>query len=264
MNKDKEEGIKLNLDGYLNENMDVILQEAIPNNWDCLGIVFGREGSGKSTLATQICYKLDPQFSVNNIVFKGEEFLNAIETLPYESAILWDEAITGAKASQYAEKIAQQIITNLTMIRKKRLKIILCLPYLYMINKYFVSRCLFSIYVYANGFTERGKAMFFNNTKTENIYNLMKEKFRYTPNMVLNRRNADFIFRFSKLFCADKKLYEHKKDLARQITQHNDLYRDRFLISTDYILEETNGTMRGLAKKLKICPQTLSDIRSRR
>lgn len=196
------------MDNYLYKNNDIILKKAIPKNWDCFGIIHGREGSGKTTLATQICYQLDPKFSVEKIVWTIEQFDQAIDNAEDESAILWDEAITGARANQHADSISQKIISKLTMIRKKKLKIIICFPYLYMLNKYFVSRCLFSIYVYAKGFSKRGYAFWYGSRKTEILYNFMKEKYRYDYLSAFKEARKNFYFKFTSVFCADEKEYD--------------------------------------------------------
>jgi DNA-directed RNA polymerase specialized sigma subunit len=202
---------EFSMDGYLNSNLDLILSKAIPNYWDCFGIIFGREGAGKTTIATQICYRLDPNFTVKNIVWTTQQMSKAIDETKDESSILWDEAITGAKSSQHAEEISQLLISKLTMIRKKRLKIIICFPYLYMLNKYFVSRCLFSIYVYAKGFTDRGYAKAYNSRNSEKLYNLMKEKYKYDYAGAFREARHDFHFRFTSMFCCDEAEYDRLK-----------------------------------------------------
>lgn len=207
----KPTGKQFSLDGYLYANNEIIKKKAIPKNWDCFAIIHGREGSGKTTLATQICYHLDPNFSVKNIVWTVEQFDKAIDEAEDESAILWDEAITGARANQHADEISQRIISKLTMIRKKKLKIIICFPYLYMLNKYFVSRCLFSIYVYAKGFSKRGYAYWYGSRKTEILYNLMKEKYRYDYLGAIREAKKNFYFRFTGMFCADEDEYNDLK-----------------------------------------------------
>ena len=129
---------KYYMDGYLQSNLDDIKNTAIPNKWDSLLILFGREGSGKSTLGTQIGIYLDNNFNNDDIVFKPTDFITTINEAMPESAILWDEAITGADVAKFADKISNMIISQLTQIRKKKLMIIICFPYLWKLNRYFV------------------------------------------------------------------------------------------------------------------------------
>lgn len=212
---------KFTMDGYLDSNLNIIITKAIPNHWDNVGIMFGREGVGKTSLAVQICVRLDRKFSVKNIVFSPGQFSEAIDNATPGTAILWDEAITGANISNHANSTSIAIISKLTMIRKKQLHIILCFPYLYMMNKYFISRCLWSIYVYAKGFDDRGYARYFNSERTERVYNLMKEKFRYDYMAALRVIKSNFHFKFPKNFCVDKDIYEDKKDSASKLDEKN-------------------------------------------
>lgn len=247
--KEKE----FSIDGYLNSNLDLILNEAIPYNWDCFGIIFGREGTGKTTLATQICYKLDPNFSVKNIVWTPKQFEQAIDNAEDESSILWDEAITGARANQHGEDISKTIISKLTMIRKKKLKIIICFPYLYMLNKYFVSRCLFSIYCYAKGFGDRGYAKAYNSRRSEILYNLMKEKYRYDYAGAFKEAKYNYRFRFTKKFCADEEEYDLLKTKYSRLgndekKDKEELYIKKLNKIFVNILESRNSTQKEIAK----------------
>jgi len=209
------------MDGYLHSNLMKIVTKAIPNKWDNVGILFGREGVGKSSLATQVCKTLDENFDVHNIVFSPQQFSEAIDNAKPGTAILWDEAITGANISNHANSTSIAIISKLTMIRKKQLHILLCFPYLYMLNKYFISRCLWSIHVYAKDFDDRGYGLFYSSDNTERLYNLMKEKYRYDYMRALKEVKTDFYFKFPNKFCATETDYEKKKDDASKLNEKN-------------------------------------------
>lgn len=204
------------MDNYLISNLNIILEKAIPNNWDGLIIITGKEGSGKTTLSTQVAIKLDPNFNINNVAWTPKQFEDIVENAKDGSSILWDEAITGANAAAWGSKVSQSVISLLTQIRKKKLKIIICFPYLNMLNKYFVSRCIASIYVYAKSFTERGNAFFYNQSQTEDLYSFMKEKYRLTPRKAYSRSSKSFFFRFSPKLCLDEEEYQKRKDEARK------------------------------------------------
>jgi hypothetical protein len=207
-------GYKWWWDNYLHENISLILDKAIPNNWDAIGIVFGKEGSGKSTLGSQLTMFCNHKFNLDFCVFTPEEFLSVTDNCPNESSILWDEAITGATAQQQGNEISQAVISRLTTIRRKRLKIILCFPYLHMLNKYFISRCLFSIYVYAKGFSDRGYMNFYNQKKTEVLYELMKNKYTYNPMGALKKARPSFYCKYPATLCMPEKEYQAKKELS--------------------------------------------------
>jgi hypothetical protein len=207
----------------LQNNYNVILYEAIPYKWDCLIVVFGKEGSGKSTCASQGCKFLQKKFNINHVVFTPEQFLEVIETCNPEDSIMWDEAITGASTTGQANKISFLIVTQMTQIRKKKLKIFFCFPYLHMLNKYFVMRCMAGIYVYAKGFKDRGHGKFFNQRQLAILYALMKEKYRAYPNDAIMRVPKSFNFEFSKTMCLNEALYDEKKDSSRKS------FKDAFL-----------------------------------
>jgi len=178
--------------------------------------VSGREGAGKTTLATQIALFLDEDFSLRHTVFTPEQFEAVIESCPEESAILWDEAVTGAQSTQSATTISIAIVSRLTQIRKKKLKIILCHPYFWLLNKYFISRCIGGFYVYANGFDDRGYGYAYNTDQIEYLFSLMKEKYRLAPRSAINIAHKSFRFRFPGKFCLNEKEYDTKKELARK------------------------------------------------
>lgn len=254
---------KFYIDGYMRSNLDIIQKEAIPAKWDCLSIYLGREGVGKTTLVLQHALYLDPKLTLEYVVFSPNQFLEAIEKAPPGSSVVWDEAITGANAQQHAQQIAISIISKLTQIRKKNLKIFLCFPYLYMLNRYFINRALFSVYVYAKDFKDRGYFRFYSQPKTEKLLYLMKDTFSYSPNKAFDRVISNFYGRFSKYFPLDEIEYDKKKEKSRQDWQKNSgLWRDRFvqtllLIKNDDSIELPISRV---AEELGLSRQTLYEM----
>jgi hypothetical protein len=248
------------MDGYLKRNFDKLKTEAIPNNWDAVFIVFGREGTGKTTMASQCCDYLDGgRFDIDVCVFTTQQFEEAIENSPDESSILWDEAITGANVATHATKISSTIVSKMTQIRRKKMKIFLCFPYLDMLNKYFVKRCAGSFLIYAKSFKDRGYYKFYNAEKTRKIHYLMKEKYKYNPDMALKQVLPSFYNQFSNKLCLDKKQYDKKKDEALTTqTEDSDMYRNRYIIAIKYIKENPrNCTVEGFAQACGINRKTM-------
>lgn len=251
----------MRVNNYLKNNLDLISKEAIPNKWDSLIIVFGKEGTGKSTLAMQIADYLDKDFNLENVVFTPEQFENAIENCPEQSSIVWDEAITGANIARHASDISLNIVSKLTQIRRKRLKIILCFPYLYMLNKYFISRCIASIYVYAKGFDDRGHAFFYSNNQTEFLYNQMKDKYRYHYKGAINRCKKSFFTRFNAAFPLDHSAYEVKKikALTAQVKEEKkNIWKDRLIKAYNWIKEQDEIKAKEFAAAMGVSPSNLS------
>ncbi len=234
------------MDGYLDNNMQTIVTKAIPNNWDNCGVIFGREGSAKSTLATQICKRLDPSFNVDRVVFTPETFIKAIDDAQPGQAIQYDEAINSSSSSTHASGVSVAIVRKLTMVRKKKLHIILCFPYLYMLQKYYISRCLWSIYTYAKDFDDRGYGRFYNSVNTERLYDLMKMKHKFDYMGAIREMKANFHFKFPRNFCVDELEYEIKKDAAsiEDPNKKKNIWKDTSLKLAQYIKCETAGSIR--------------------
>lgn len=249
--------------GYLKGALDNIQNKAIPNNWDCVALVIGREGSGKTTLATQMANYLDKNFTVENIVFKPEEFNKLIDDCKPESAIIYDEAITGLQANQHASNISRTIVSKLTMIRKKKLKIFIVFPYLHLLQKYFVMRCLFCVYVYAKSFDERGYGNFYNSPKTEFLYNMMKMKYPMNPNQAYKEAKKSFYFKFGSKFCGDESEYQRRKDEATKEACEEDnknIWKDRFADALSYIKDNKIMPISQLASAISLHKQQLYDL----
>lgn len=200
---------------FYKDNMDIILNKAIPNNWDCVVIILGIEGAGKTTFASQSALYMDPNFNLRSTVFTPQDFGDTIDEAPEESSILWDEAITGANIKNYADEVNRSIISKMTQIRKKRLKFFMCFPYLYLLEKYFVSRAMYGVYVYAKDFDDRGYAYFYNQPQLEQMYTLMKSTYRNNPQQAIRYCNHAFKFHFDNKLCLPEKEYEDKKEQAR-------------------------------------------------
>jgi len=200
---------------YYVDNLNIITNEVLPNKWDCLAIYHGFEGSGKSSLMFQTAHFLDPNFNLDQVVFTPEQFNKAVDSAPVGSCIVWDEAITGANAEAHARKINQAVISKLTQIRKKRMVFLLGFPYLYMLSKYFVSRCLFSCYVYAKDFDDRGYFNFYDFQQTNTLYWYMKQVFPYFPMNAIKVIHKNFAGTFSGKFPLNETDYDDKKEAAR-------------------------------------------------
>lgn len=250
------------LSGYMKANLDIILQEAIPNNWDSVIILHGKEGVGKSTLAFQMAGYIDKNFDIPNIVFTPDQFLEAVNTLPVGSAIVWDEAITAANAAMWASKISQIIVTRLTMIRKKKYKILICFPYLHMLNKYFVYRCRASIFVYSKGFTNRGHYLFYNQEQTEFVYGIIKEKYKFQQHKAFFSSKHAFYERFTRHMYVDENAYNEKKDSATKFQMDvKDGWKEMACNCIEMVRQHPQGiSIIDLAKKLKKTKQYLYQL----
>lgn len=253
-------GYKFWFDNYFKSNLDIILNKAIPNKWDALLIFHGMEGSGKTTLATQTALYLDPLFNLSKCVYTPDEFKTCIDQAKSESSILWDEAITGANVATHANNIQVSIVSKLTQIRKKKLKILLCFPYINMLQKYFINRCAASIYVYARGYDDRGYGFFYNKMQTEILYALVKDKYKYNYYDGIKNAKRAFYFKFAPTFCLPEDDYDTKKENAR-IQLDNNGNQDKYFLPLVKLLiynkEKLNLSYKKQSDRLGIPQSTL-------
>jgi len=257
------DGREVSLSEYFITELDIVLNKAIPNKWDCMALFIGREGVGKSTLAMQAATYLDHTFCLDRCVFTPQQFVEACTNAEPEQSIVWDEAITGANVQKHASETSQTIISMLTQIRKKKLKIMLCFPYLYMLNKYFVSRCLFGCYVYAKGFDKRGQGHFYHQGQMERTYNLMKEKYRYSPNYAFRASGKSFSLEFGNKLCLDEEAYDQKKTESIMSLVKNDkdnLWKNKTLKLAEYMNKELGVTHKTMAEILKVSRVSITNM----
>lgn len=200
------EMLKINLE-YLNK--------AVNAKWDCIILIDGVEGSGKTSFGSQIGYFFSHinkrSFSVRNIVFTAQQFEHAVTTFHPHSTIIWDEAVFGAMATEWASIVNKTITKLLVTIRKRQLFIIIIIPYIFMLQAYLAvgrTRCL--LHVHTPDGIKRGYFKFYNYTGKQFLY--FKNKKFYTYKGV----DPIFIGTFAKSngFFFDENKYEEKKDLA--------------------------------------------------
>ncbi len=73
------------------------LKERLNHNQSTDILMYGIKGDGKSSAGLGVGYAADDNFTVDNIVFSMEEYLDTIQTLPPKSVIVFDE--TGTQSS---------------------------------------------------------------------------------------------------------------------------------------------------------------------
>jgi hypothetical protein len=187
------------------------LKEAVANSWDGVILVDGLEGSGKSGLSLEIAYELDKNFCLDRVVFDSEQFFKAIDESQIGQAIVWDEFITGGMSSDALTKVQKSVTRKMVMIRKKRLFIILVLPYFFLTGRYFaVARSRFLLHTYTPDGIKRGYWQAWNYDRKRRMYFRGKQEFDYCISPFSSGTFEDFF----KKGVIDKDAYEAKKDAA--------------------------------------------------
>jgi len=165
---------ELYLDGYLKEQYLDYVPHLVQSDYDAWFVVFGEEGSGKTVDGLTMAYYLDDNLSVENIVFTQEGFMDAVDNLPPQSVVVWDEA--DAAADHHASSQMQALKAKAKRIRKQNLIIILIQPTLLDYDKYFVlHRLRFGLQPYDFPWKERpseqrGYAKVYNRTRLRDLY----------------------------------------------------------------------------------------------
>jgi len=208
------------MNSYLQELLDHFVK-SVNKKWDFVCLITGMEGSAKSTLAKAVSYYLTKtfndknDFNVDNIVFTAQQFNEAVNNLPVGSAILWDEFVLGGLSTDVG-KLQNMIIKQFTLIRKKRLFIILVIPFIWMLRTYFaVARTKVLIDVGSPDFIRRGFFKVWGYNSKKDVYfkgmtSGSKWSYRVKPDFY-----GTFLKDISKPnFFVDDVAYEKKKDEA--------------------------------------------------
>lgn len=137
MYKNSKCEIDLRLKKYLDGQINLVA-----NNFDSVGLITGMEGSSKSTLAitsmmTYICHVLGMTFDMRNVCFSLEHLNDCIMNLPEGSIIELDEFVLMGSSDETMTRLQRLLRRKFTLIRKKRLFILLVIPSIHMLNKYF-------------------------------------------------------------------------------------------------------------------------------
>lgn len=97
-------------------------------NKNMILIVVGETGSGKSWAAVHIAEMLDPNFSIDNVIFDVESFIHATQTASKGAAIVFDEAGIGASNRSAMSKVNKAVSALAQSFRHRNTFNILTLP----------------------------------------------------------------------------------------------------------------------------------------
>ena len=156
----------------IKQELDKGKDKVLNYDQDRFYIVDGNEGLGKSTLALQLACYVDPTFTVENVVFSGEQLEQKIRTLPPHSAIVFDEAFNGLSSKGALSKENKRMIKLLMECRQKNMFFFIVLPSFFMLEKYvaiFRSRALFHVF----------ESRKYNNRRFYTAYNRVNKKRLY-------------------------------------------------------------------------------------
>lgn len=110
------------------------VRKRFKNNLNWIAVITGSPGSGKSYTAMKIGEFLDPDFSIENVAFTAEEFLELVDKAPDRSIIVVDEAgvQNPSRRAMSANNVALGFISQ--TFRFRQLGVIWALPDLGMVD----------------------------------------------------------------------------------------------------------------------------------
>lgn len=112
------------------------------NYFDNRIVIAGPPRTGKTTIACTIARKIDPNFPVENVTFRLEDFRKTLSSLPpadpgkgvYPMAIL-DESGVDLYAKDWATRVVKDMAKVFQIVGKKRLTMFLVLPHRNLLTK---------------------------------------------------------------------------------------------------------------------------------
>ena len=239
-------------DGFLHANL-TDLMKAIKLKWDGIGMMCGYEGDGKTTLASQICYLMDPTFSLKRCVFTPKQFIEAVDEAKPGEAIQFDEAHAAFDAKRWRDQGQQAIVSMLTRIRKKQLFILIISPTFFDMVKYIaIHRTRFLIQIRSEGL-ERGYFNFYNRDRKHRLYVLGKK----TEDMKAIKSN--FYGRFTKFTPFNEDEYEKKKDAGEQEMRQKDKLKNSVTMIDMKRRGWTNGAIMSLKELLGLSNEKVAN-----
>lgn len=183
-------------------------ENLIKHDEDRVYIVDGRERSGKSVFAIQQASYLDPLFSVDNICFTPEDFVEKIRTCEKGRVIIFDEAFRGLSSAASRSKVNQMIKQAMMEMGQKNLIIFIVLPSFFLLDIYAAmlrSNALFHVYR-----SKKGKRGFYR------VYNYKKKAMLYQAGLKkgwsYDKPQSKFKGRFYNKYPINEDLYRNKKE----------------------------------------------------
>lgn|SRR3990167_2858198 len=256
---------KFDMDSVIVNNLN-ILNQAVQLRWDAPLVIDGVEGAGKTTLTDQICYYQaytnKTKYNLNNVVFLPDEFERFVDTAPPYTPVNWDEAVFGTLGEDWANTVNKTILKKWVTIRKKRLFINVCIPWIFLMRIYFaVGRTRALIHVWTPDGLKRGYFKIYDYNSKRHLY--MKNKRSYTYEGIKPSYDEGRFVDTQGMFY-DQKEYDDKKETAiktltmERIDKKELLWKHRWAMTTKAYIE-LGGTQTLLGNILNITQQNISD-----
>lgn len=189
------------------ETLEIAKSRVLYKNWDYVSIIAGTPGSGKSVLSRTIAKACDPNFTVANIAFSAEEFIEITNKAEKNAAVVLDESFESLNSRVSMSPDFLRVINHLQIIRQKNLFIILCLPNFFDLSKSVaVFRASHLFVTYADDDGTRGKFLAFGRGPKRILF-VKGGKY-----MDYGAAEANYIGKFTKnAHIVDERVYDQMK-----------------------------------------------------
>ena len=198
------------LPSKLRDLLDIFKWACRKKNTSGVFIFDGRSGMGKTTLSFQTGLYCDPNFSLANVYFTPEAFLEGLRNAQPGTIHVFDEALLISSRSAMSQ-INKMTIQAMSMIRSKKIIVIFNVNSIFDLDRNLaLSRADLLLHVYGESLTDRGKFMaFFTGMdgwdRIKHLYLHGKKYYDYS------KPKSNFNTTFSSYFVLDEEIYEKKK-----------------------------------------------------
>ncbi len=244
----------------LKENVDIMVK-SIGKDMQFVGIISGKGTvrSGKTTLSQQCGtyftdevnkrYKVKNKFTVDNIVFKGEDLIEKAMVISRYSVLVLDEG--DDLTMHYWRDLSQRLRRFFRKCGQLNLFILLIIPDFFELPRHYaVTRTNFLINVYFYGEFQRGYFEFYSGKRKRDLY--FKGR-KYADYGVVH---PDFDGRFLDLYTVDKEEYLKRK---REDLEKENVEEDRKQPSVR-IMEVRIKVCIKLSKLYKFKPEEIAKV----
>ena len=230
------------MDGYLKENLDILKQKLVKDDWFFIIIISGsnRVRVGKSTIAQQISYYLDDTYDFQSLIFNSEKLADTMMKIGKGKVGHIDEGKEGFDSKRALESLQKDLMDFLSQAGQLNQFIILVVPEFFDLNKSIAtsqSICLINCYCNPKNLFERGYFQFFNidhknklyyyGKKQGNNYLCVKPNFigRFTNYQILDRT------KYNKIKMQELEFLKERQEKRREEVKYiNKLRQQRAIL----------------------------------
>ena len=263
--RDRVDALPYNLPVNLRHILDGFKWAIKKKKQSAVIIVDGRSGMGKTTLSFQTAKYMTDDFSLDNVFYTPEKFLEALTKTKKGDTLVFDEAMLLSSRAALSQ-MNRMIVIAMSMIRSKNLLIIFNVNSIFDIDRNLaLSRADLLLHCYGESLTDKGKFLAFfkggdGQDRIKDLYINGKKFYSY------GRPKANFYSKFSKYFVVDEEEYERRKQegVNKFLSASGSKMGNKNMIARDNavkaLYETGNYTQEQVSEMTKISVRTIQRI----